>query len=172
MNEEAPVGDDFLAQTCLKWEKVYQKYMAAGIPTSILRVGVVLDKNGGIFPQLQKSGKFGLGIYFENGQSLSWIHVDDLCEMFLFLLNDKTNSIFNATAENVTYAELTNNLLAGKGGLQVKINVPKFLIKILLGEKSNLLLQGPKIDNRKIKNYGFKFKYESLYAAINQLLNN
>ena len=89
----------FLAETCVEWEKEADKISKLHIPTSKIRIGIVLDKNGGALKEMAKPVKLGLGSSLGTGkQYIPWIHIDDLCELFIFAMENKKNEVYNAAS--------------------------------------------------------------------------
>ncbi len=162
-------GTDFLAKVCVQWENEIAKSKTT---VAILRTGVVLAKDGGAVPKMSMPIKLGLGSPLGSGtQPMPWIHIDDLCNMYLFALENGLSGVYNAVAtEIVSNQELTQEL--GKS-VNKKIwmpNVPAFMLKLMLGEMSSMLLTGVNASPKKIEGVGFEFNYSSLSKALSQLL--
>ena len=106
-------------------------------------------------------------------QYIPWIHIDDLCEIYIKSIEDKKmNGSFNAVSpENITNSELTI-LISNK--LKKKIwlpNIPSFILKLLFGNMSDLILKGSRVSSEKIMNAGFNFKFSKIDVALNDLFN-
>lgn len=171
--EEDSRGDDFVAECCVQWEKEVNKFEAMS-RVVILRTGVVLSKNGGALEKLSKSIKMGMGAAIGSGeQYMPWIHLDDIVEMYFeSIMNASTSGIFNAVSnEHVTNKEFTKELATSLNKKMWLPNVPAFMIKMVLGEMSEILLQGSRISNQKAIERGFKFKFQNLKGALNNIYN-
>jgi hypothetical protein len=171
--ENEPPYKDFLGDVCKQWEHAANQFENIGIRTFKLRTGVVFTKNGGALEKLIKPINFYLGAPLGNGkQYVPWIHIDDLCQMYLFVLkNNLLPGAYNAVApEHVTNKELTYKL-AKKLNKPILIpSVPAFALKLILGEMSKMVLYGSRVSPEKIMSSGFNFKYNTLNKALNQLL--
>ncbi len=106
--ENNPAGDDFIGQFVCKWEQQVNQFEALGIRVSLLRIGIVLSKAGGALPKLTLPILWGVGAPIGSGrQSMSWIHLDDLVKMFVFVVERQVLGIYNAVTQNTTNALLT-----------------------------------------------------------------
>ncbi len=169
--EVSPPGNDFLAGVTKQWEDEVDKIESLGIRLVKIRIGIVLSKNGGALKQMATPIKYGVGSPLGSGQQyLSWIHLDDLCELFLKSGEDeKMNGAYNAAASWATNSEMTRaiaKILKRKCWLP---NVPAFVLKIALGEMADIVLNGSKISSEKAIQAGFKFKYENLEEALHNI---
>ncbi|MDP3353174.1 MAG: TIGR01777 family oxidoreductase [Flavobacteriaceae bacterium] len=172
--EESPCGNDFLAQVCILWEKesdLFSTYKNTRVVK--LRFGVVLDSNGGALAKMIKPITMGIGAVLGNGkQYIPWIHIEDLCQLLLYSLNN-SNMIgsYNAVApQHITNKQLTN-LLAYK--LHKRIWLPKapsFILKLLFGEMSSIILKGNRVSCEKLLSSKFTFKYPKIDEALDNLL--
>ena len=173
MKENAPKGDGFLSDVVDVWEKGADKFKTLGIRVVKLRIGLVLSKDGGALGKIAQPIKYGVGAALGKGnQFISWIHIDDLCRMILWMIeHDQASGVFNAVAsETVTNKTLTHLIAAALNRKILLPNVPEFVLKMMLGEMSSLVLGGNKVSNEKIKKLGFEFKYPNANEAINQIL--
>jgi len=172
-SEKDTVHDDFLGKTCKKWEESSLKFEDVGIPTSILRTGIVLSKKGGALEKLRQTFKFGFGAALGNGQQyMPWIHIDDLCRIYLRTITDiDFTGIYNAVSlEHLTNNEFTKALVhQHKRGIQLP-NVPSFLLKLLIGSMSAMVLYGSRVSAKKLERIRFKFRYDTLEKALEDLI--
>lgn len=174
-SEDDPSGSDFLSTVCQKWELAAQSFKINNVAkrVSILRIGMVLSPNGGVLQNLMPLTKFYLGAAFGNGKQYTpWIHIEDLCNMIEYILNDKsTYGTFNAVApEHSTNKELITEIAQAMNRKVILPNIPKFTISLLQGEMSKLFLEGNKVSSEKIRNLGFKFKYPKLKDALENII--
>ncbi|MBE0647358.1 MAG: TIGR01777 family protein [Bacteroidales bacterium] len=165
--ESEGFADNFLARLCQSWEaEALQAESACRVV--ILRMGVVLAKDEGVLEKMAPPFKKGIGAQVGNGnQGVSWIHIDDLTEIFLFVLNHpEITGIINAVGE---YPTDNYNLSASLGkmfGQPVYFSIPKFLLKLIYGEGSMLLIEGQKAVPDKLLKSGFVFQYVSVDKAL------
>ncbi len=165
-------GTDFLANVCRRWEQSYTPFAGAGIRTVILRAGMVLSAHGGLYKKLQAPFRLGLGAGFGSGkQYVPWIHINDMAAAYVHaLLNPNVSGIYNATApELVTNSGFSTQLAQSFGKPLFLPRVPKGLLSLVLGESAAALTEGLKISDRKMIESGFKFEFDTLSLAFDQL---
>jgi len=170
--EDAPAYEDFLGGTCLQWEESL-KPLATDVRLVHLRTGIVLGNGGGALPEFKKPLQLGIAAILGGGkQMISWIHVEDLCRMYIYALENNLSGVYNAVAPtHVTNKTLTLALAkALRGKAYIPIHVPSFILKIVLGEMSIEVLKSTTVNCDKIRNTGFKFVYPSLDAALKELV--
>ncbi|HEY0677562.1 MAG TPA: TIGR01777 family oxidoreductase [Chitinophagaceae bacterium] len=171
--ESEPAYDDFLGQTCVQWEQSIEPVKALGKRLVILRCGVVLSNEGGVIREFKKPLYAGVASILGNGkQIMSWIHIDDICRLYLFALeNEEMNGIYNAVAHqpvsNKSFVLEFAKQMRGKYYLPV--HVPAFVLKLVVGEMSIEVLKSATVSNEKVRHAGFKFLYPTIQAAFNQL---
>lgn len=171
--EDLPVAWDFLGETCRKWEESIEPVTKTGKRLVIIRTGLVLSLNGGILKELTRPARFGIAALFGNGKQMqSWIHIDDLCRIYIHALENELQGVYNAVApkpvDNKTLVtELAKKI---KGTFFTTIYIPAFILKWFLGEMSTELLKGVTVDCNKIRSTGFRFLFPSLDAALNDLI--
>jgi len=164
---------DFLGETCYAWAKSIEAATALNIRVCKLRTGIVLSKDGGALAEFKKPIRFGIAAILGSGkQMISWIHLDDLCRMYIYAMeNDQLHGSYNAVAPTpVSNKELTLVLAKTmKGKFFIPVNVPAFVLKIVLGESSIEVLKSTTVSNARIRDAGFIFLYPSVEYAIQQL---
>ena len=159
-------GEDFLANLCKKWEEAAsQKPFFTRL--IILRIGIVLGVNGGALGKMLPIFKVGLGGPIGDGnQWMSWIHIDDLCNIIVNGLKDKKYSgVINAVSPQPVQMKEFSSMLAKCLQRPNLLSVPGVSLKLILGDSAKLLLEGQKIKSIKLNNL-FKFKYPLLQEAI------
>jgi uncharacterized protein (TIGR01777 family) len=172
LDENSPPGDDFLANVCKEWEKAIQQVEFSGVRTAYVRIGVVLDKEGGALPKLVGPFRIYMGGPVGSGnQYISWIHHEDLVSMILFLLDQPTaKGAYNGTAPT----PVTNKELAVALGKQLNrpsfLPTPGFALKWVLGEVADVVTQGQRVLPRRALSAGFTFKYPTIEGALADLL--
>jgi uncharacterized protein (TIGR01777 family) len=159
---------DFLGSVCKQWEEAADLFYNSGIRTVKIRSGVVLEKSDSALSKLMTPGKFGFLIQTGNGlQYMPWIHINDLCNIYLKAIEDsEMGGAYNAVSpQQVTHSEFMH-VLAKVMRLPVLPPVPGFLIRIALGEMSDVILKGSRISSEKIMNTGYSFLFRTLEDAL------
>ena len=171
--EMAPASDDFLGQTCLKWERSIEPLTQLNKRLVILRTGIVLSNDGGALAEFIKPLRFGLATILGDGkQIISWIHIDDLARIYTKATeSDSMSGVYNAVAPlPVSNKELVLQLARKRrGNFFIPIYVPSFVLKVVLGEVSSEVLKSATVNNDKIKNTGFTFLYPTIDSALDNL---
>ena len=170
--ENTPAGDDFLGQLVLKWEQQISQFEKLGMQISVLRIGIVLSKAGGALPKLSLPISWGVGAPIGSGrQSMSWIHLDDLVKMFVFVVERQVIGTYNAVTQNTTNALLTQAIAQQLKKPLFLPNVPSFFLKISFGEMSKIILGGNRVSGIKITEQGFKPDYPTLEGALSDIFS-
>jgi uncharacterized protein (TIGR01777 family) len=171
LKESDPPGNDFLAETCIKWEESIDKVAQLGIPTAKLRIGIVLSTEGGALKEMARPIKWGLGAPLGKGsQSIPWIHIDDLCAQFIFAMERQLSGAYNAVAPKPVSNKEFTQLVARKLKRPLFLPpVPAAFIRLLMGDRSLLVLEGTPVSSEKIEKEGFKFRFRDLNEALDNL---
>jgi len=168
-------ANDFLGMVCNKWEESCNSFENYGIRTVKIRTGVVLNSGDGALSKMMLPIKMFVGSPLGTGnQFIPWIHIDDLCNIYLkAIMDEKMNGAFNAVAPEHIYNKNFTKLLAKILNKPLLLpNIPAFVLKIILGEMAKLVLEGSRISSKKIENMGFHFNYPTLNSALNQIILN
>ncbi len=172
LDERSPRGSDFLAELCGDWEEASEAAAEAGVRTCRVRIGVVLGKGGGALSKMLPFFRLGLGGPLGNGkQWVSWVHVDDLCALFEFLLeNPRAMGAYNGTAPT----PVTMKDFAGALGRVLHrpslLPVPGPMLRLTVGEVADVLVTGQRVIPRRAEEAGFHFAHPEIEAALRDLL--
>ena len=172
VSEETPPHDEFAHRLCRRWEEAARETEAFGVRVVRLRIGLVLDQGGGSLQKMLPPFKLGLGGRFGSGkQFMPWVHREDLVRAILFLLErDDLEGPFNGSAPHpVTNAEFTRTL-AKQLGRPALFPVPAIALETAFGEMARLLLTGADMRPKRLQEAGFRFEYETLEAALADIL--
>lgn len=171
--EDSRSGNDYLAQVTKQWEESVDTISSLNLRVVKLRIGIVLSNKGGALVEMARPIRWGIGAALGNGkQYLSWIHLDDVCAMFIKAVEDETmQGAYNAVSGDwVTNKALTQRIAKVLKKPLLLPNVPTFVMKILIGEMAVIVINGSKISADKIKETGFVFRYSNLEKALESLM--
>jgi uncharacterized protein (TIGR01777 family) len=171
--ESDPVDHAFLGATCKAWEESVHPIANLGIRLVQYRIGIVLNKRGGALAEFIKPAQLGVAAILGTGkQIVSWIHYQDLCNLFVFSMEHKNiQGIYNAVAPDPVENKKLVELISRKTTKYfIPIKVPSFVLKIILGEMSIEVLKSAKVSSAKIQSEGFEFAYPRIEMALDNLL--
>ena len=172
LTESSPAGTDFSAQTCIQWEASTKEVESVGVRRVIIRTGLVLTTAGGILPLMLLPFKLFIGGPLGDGtQPLPWIHIQDQVNSIRFLVsNPSTQGFYNLAAPNPVnynqFTEIAGNIMRRPNWLRV----PGFALKLALGEKSDLVLQGQHALPERLLEAGYQFKFLTIQSALQDLI--
>jgi uncharacterized protein (TIGR01777 family) len=170
--EDVPAGVDFLARVCRDWE---QEALSAQDRARVvlLRIGIVLGKEGGAFKKMMPGFKLGLAGRLGSGkQWFPWIHLEDLINAIIYILeNPKIKGPVNLSAPNPVTNTAFTKTLGTVLNRPTFLPVPASLIKLVLGELGSMVLEGCKMIPGVLESHGYKFKYPELTAALTELVH-
>jgi hypothetical protein len=170
--ENAPLANNFLADVCKQWENETQKIANLGIRTAIVRIGIVLSKEGGFVKEISQLAKYWLAAPLGYGHLLTpWIHINDLSQIFIHLMqNPGLSGVFNGVAPNpATNKALTKAICEAMHKPFFLPAVPAFVLQILVGQMAPMLLSNQDISCQKIQETGFQFQFTNHQLAIQNL---
>lgn len=169
-DETSPYGTDFLSRVVQKWEES-ALLMGDICPVGIVRIGFVLTPNKGGLEKLTKTIKMGIGSPIGTGkQIVSWVHYLDVIGVFNHLIDHELSGIYNSASPNaVNNEELTHAIGSQLNKKILRINVPSFVIQILFGEMSEIILKGQRVSVQKLINSGYNFQYPTIQEALEKL---
>ena len=172
LSEQSVPAGDFSAQLCIDWEATAKQAEQFGVRVCLIRTGLVIANGGGFLQRLLLPFRLGLGGRIGDGrQWMSWIHRQDWINIAMAMMTDTTmQGAYNATAPNpVTNAEFTR-ILAKCLKRPALLPVPAWVLKMLLGEMSELVLGSQRVLPERLLKQDFKFQYGDLSAALNEAL--
>jgi uncharacterized protein (TIGR01777 family) len=169
---EPQTGKDFLAEVVLAWEAAADQFKQLGMDVTKVRTGVVLANEEGAFPKLVKPIDKGLGAPLGSGEQwMSWIHLEDIACIYLQIIKNEWEGVFNAVAPTPVTNNKMTRAIADKLGVTLWLpNVPGFLLKLVLGEMATLVLDGQLVSPKKLESHGYIYKFQNLESALEDLL--
>jgi len=171
--EDSEAGKDFLADVTSRWERETENFIELGVRVVKIRIGIVLSKRGGALEEIARPVKYFVGAPLGSGdQYVSWIHMEDLSQIFVKAIEDSSmKGAYNAVSPNpLTNRELTKAIARTLRRPLLLPPVPSFVLKLLLGEMADLVLNGSKVSGSRIIQSGYKFKYSDINQALQDLL--
>lgn len=165
---------EFTRNVCEKWENIATSASSSQTRVALLRTGIVLAKDKGALAKMLTPFKLGLGGKIGRGnQMMSWIHIHDMVRAILHIIeHQELHGPINMTAEQAVSNQDFSKVLANTLNRPCFATVPSFLLKVLLGEMSDLLLFGQNVYPEKLLKSQFAFKYQNINAAIEDLLKS
>jgi len=171
-DDSTKYGTNYLAVLAKDWEKEAKKVENLGVKCIILRLGIVLGKDGGAIDEFKLAFKMGLGAVPGSGkQPFSWVHIDDVVSVFRMAIEDKNmQSIYNLVAPESVNMKTFMTAFGKSIGRPVWLKVPESILKIKYGEGAESLLQGSFVIPMKLEKEGYVFKYGHLNDALKSLI--
>ncbi len=172
LTEDSPPGNDFLALACVDWEKAARAVEPAGVRLVLLRIGVVLDREGGALRQMLRPFKMFVGGPVGLGrQMVSWIHHEDLVGLILLALDDaRASGPMNGTAPNPVTNKVFSKALGRALGRPSFLPMPKLMLRLLLGKVASVVTTGQRVLPRKALELGYVFKFPDIDGAMTDVL--
>jgi len=174
--EDDPADTEYLGEACRLWEASIDPVQELGKRLVKFRTGIVLSREGGALDEFRKPVRFGIAAILGSGrQVISWIHIDDLCRLFLFAIEqEKVQGVYNAVASQPVTNRNFVMVLAEKikGRFYIPFYVPSFVLKLMLGEMSVEVLKSATVSNTRISNKGFQFLFPTVEAALGDLMKH
>lgn len=169
--DENNFSHTFLGEVVQKWESAADRLRELQLRVAKIRIGLVLSSEGGALPQLEKPIRFNVGTALGNGkQWQSWIHIEDLAQIFLHAVENGLDGVYNGVAPNpVTNEELTKQLAKVMDKKVWLPNVPSFVLKLAMGDMSEMVLSSQLVSSKKIEETGYRFRYINLEKALKDL---
>lgn len=174
LDEASAPATDFLAEVCGGWEREAGAARELGVRVVSIRIGIVLGENGGALAKMLPPFRFGLGSPLGSGQQfMPWVHIDDLIELMLFVARKErvTGPMNGVSPSPVTNREFTRTLGRVLGRPTFLPPVPRFVLRTMLGEFADILLQSQRVVPRAAEAAGFAFKFRELEPALRDVLH-
>ena len=171
VTEDSPMGRGFLAEVCDSWEREAGKNLPRSVRQAFGRIGLVLGKGGGALDKMLPAFRLGLGGPMGDGlQWMSWIHLNDVVRMILWIVSSgDLSGPFNF----VSPAPLRNGEFVGALGRALKrpapMRVPGAALRLVLGEASEVLLGGQRVEPKKALAHDFQFRYRDISGALDDI---
>ncbi|WP_422138597.1 TIGR01777 family oxidoreductase [Endozoicomonas sp. ALC020] len=172
LDESSGAGDDFASGLCVRWEQAAERAKGLGVRVCLVRTGVVLHPEGGALHEMMTPFRLGIGGPLGSGQQMmSWIHMEDMVNALLFLLeNESAEGAFNATAPEAVSNKDFAMALAGTLNRPALLKMPARVLKWMLGESSEMVLKGQNVYPERLMAEGYQFTYPQLKPALTQLI--
>jgi uncharacterized protein (TIGR01777 family) len=173
IDEDAPPGDDVLADVCVAWEREADKAQELGLRVVKVRTGVVLDRQGGALEKMLLPFRLGVGGPVAGGrQPMPWIHYEDVVGIYLRAIDDEAwSGPVNATAPEPVSNEVFSKVLGHVLHRPAVAPVPAFAIKLLYGGMAKLVIEGQYARPRRTLDLGYEFRHPDLEEALHSALN-
>ena len=172
LNEDSLPGDDFLAKVCKEWEEPVQNAINNPLYSNcrfvIMRLGMVLASQGGALEKMLLPFRSGFGAILGDGkQWISWIHLNDLINLYIqAVMDEKIEGIINAVSPNPVTNKEFSKIFAKSLGSFVFMKMPGLVLKGLLGEMAEMLLNSARLENKKLRNTNFKYEHPDITDAL------
>lgn len=169
--KDSEMSEGFAGQVVKKWEEHARKFEKIVPKVAIVRIGLVLSDKGGALPKMAGPVKSCAGASFGSGEQWqSWIHIEDLSSLFLFVADNELSGIFNGVAPNpVTQNKLIKEIAKVLKRPLFLPNIPKFAVKLMLGEMSEILISSQRVSSKKVESLGFDFQYQNVCIALESI---
>lgn len=172
VTEETPPGDDFLAESCVQWEAAARLLQPSDARLVIVRIGVVLSRDGGALAQMLTPFKLGVGGPVGNGrQWMSWIHHDDVVGIILHALDhaDASGCVNAVAPEPVTNKQFSKALGRALGRPSF-FPVPVFMLRLRFGQVAEVIATGQRALPKRIVELGYHFRFPVIDDALADVL--
>lgn len=171
--ETSPCQGGFGHSLCVDWEAAALQAEALGIRVCRVRTGLVVGPQGGFLKELIQPFSLGLGGRLGSGQQwMSWIHLEDEIGIIQYLLDTPSaHGAFNLTAPQPVTNQAFTTALAARLQRPAWLNLPEWLLKVMLGERSELLLESAKVLPERIEGLGYRFVHPTLDSALGAVLD-
>ena len=169
--DEKGTDESFLGAVVKRWEAETDTFDHFDFPVAKIRIGLVMSAKGGALTEMAKPIHYYMGAAFGSGEQWqSWIHIADLARMFLFVIDNGLNGIYNGVGPNpVTNYKLVREIAIALDKPILLPNIPRFVLKSVLGEMSYLLFASQRVCSKKIEEEGFIFAYQNIGKTLEKI---
>jgi len=170
--DSAPGPEEFLVKSTRLWEEALSKLKTNTDQFTMIRIGIVLSTKGGALEKMLIPLRFGVSGYFGNGkQYYSWIHIDDLCGMFIKGIEDKSwSGVYNGTSPDpLTLRQMAIKIKNTYLPIAVALPVPEFLLRLVMGEMTNMLTNSTRVIPSKAMSHGYEYSFTEVKKAVMDL---
>lgn len=173
IDEDTEVKEiDFLSKVCIDWEKASSSNLNSNVRLVNLRVGIVLGEEGGALSKMMLPFKMGAGGVVGSGkQIMSWVHVDDLVNLYIWSLTQEVDGVINATAPRPVSNKVFTKTLGKVLKRPTIFPLPGFVAEVVFGDMATILIEGQKVLPRKAMKNGFNFTYDTVEKAFKEITN-
>lgn len=166
--EDAAQNTSFLSQCCVAWEAAHNK-VGDHVRKVIIRIGIVMAKEGGALDQYRPLIAFRMAPYFGGGKPImSWVTLDDLARLFLFAVeNENVKGVYNGVGDNpVNSKDFAKAFIRSQKKWAAARSIPTFAVKMMMGEMSAVVLESQTVSNEKARKAGFEFNSKDIDGAF------
>ena len=167
-------SEDWLSKMCIDWESAAQEFEALGSRVIQMRISLLLSKDAGFLRPTVLSMRLGMGVVFGNGkQSIEWIHIEDAAKFVYYAIENKSvRGAYNMASEQKwTQYDFMKFIKSKVAKYAILIKLPSFVLRLIFGGRSVILVGGCSLSVDKLLSSGFKYDYPTLESAINNELN-
>ena len=173
LDEGSSIGDqEFLVESTSLWEQALKNLERNTDQFSLLRIGIVLSTKGGALQKMMIPLRFGISGYFGSGrQYYSWIHIDDICKMLIKGVEDKNwKGVYNGTSPHpLTLRQMAKQIKNMFLPIAIAAPVPEFLLRLFMGEMTNMLTNSTRVLPKKALSQDFEFSFTEVKKAVMDL---
>ena len=172
LTESSQCMQGFAHSLCSQWENLALTAQQWNVRVSLLRLGVVFDRDGGAFEQMARPFRFGLANWLgDGGQWISWVHRIDVISAIQFILHhNELKGAFNVTAPEAVTSRGFSDAMVKHKRILLSLPIPAVVMRLMLGEMADeLLLSGQKVMPTALTAAGFKFRFPDLDSALRQI---
>ena len=173
VNEEYPKGEGFLADVCGDWEEEHKRFEKMAEVFMIMRFSNVFAHDGGFLLPFMLLSKFGIRILFsDHREFVSWIHVEDVARFFSYAIVLDLKGTYNLAVSFKTWNDLQEYLYDRFGDQLIRVRLPAWLLKMVMGEMSSLMLEGNYVSGYKMEKAGFMPRHVELNLTIDYIMDS
>jgi len=172
-SEDDSPSEDWLSKMCIDWESAAQQFEALGSRVIQMRISLLLSKDAGFLRPTVLSMRLGMGVVFGNGkQSIEWIHIADAAKFVYYAIENKSvRGAYNMASEQKwTQYDFMKFIKSKVAKYAILIKLPLFVLRLIFGGRSIILVGGCSLSVDKLLSTGFKYDYPTLESAINKEL--